>query len=65
VEAWASLIEDPQKRARMQQSRGKGGYRRARWDDVSELIAAASLYTARKWGPDRVMGFSPIPAKSR
>jgi nitrate reductase alpha subunit len=64
VEAWASLVEDPQKRARMQQSRGKGGYRRTKWDDVSELIAAASLYTARKYGPDRVIGFSPIPAMS-
>ena len=64
VEAWGSLVEDQQKRSRILQARGKGGFRRAKWDDVSELIAAASLYTARKWGPDRVMGFSPIPAMS-
>ncbi|MCC7463902.1 MAG: nitrate reductase subunit alpha [Gammaproteobacteria bacterium] len=64
VRAWAALIEDPQKRTRFQQARGKGGFRRAHWDEVAELIAAASLYTARKWGPDRIFGFSPIPAMS-
>ncbi len=64
VQAWGALVEDPQKRARFQQARGKGGFRRAKWDEVTELIAAASLYTARKWGPDRVFGFSPIPAMS-
>ncbi|MCC6608771.1 MAG: nitrate reductase subunit alpha [Burkholderiales bacterium] len=64
VQAWGALVEDPQKRSRFQQARGKGGFRRAKWDEVAELIAAASLYTARKWGPDRVFGFSPIPAMS-
>jgi len=64
VQAWGALVEDPQKRTRFQQARGKGGFRRAKWDEVSELIAAASLYTARKWGPDRIFGFSPIPAMS-
>ncbi len=64
VKAWGSLVEDPQKRTRFQQARGKGGFRRAKWEEVTELIAAASLYTARKWGPDRVFGFSPIPAMS-
>ena len=64
IKAWESLVTDPQKRSRIQKARGKGGYRRARWDDVVELVAAASLYTARRWGPDRVMGFSPIPAMS-
>src|SRR4029077_9321189 len=38
--------------------------RRAKWEEAVELIAAATLYTSRKWGPDRVMGFSPIPAMS-
>ena len=64
VQAWAAMIDDPEKRARIQRARGKGGFRRAKWDEVSELIAAASLHTARKYGPDRVMGFSPIPAMS-
>ncbi|MCC7486206.1 MAG: nitrate reductase subunit alpha, partial [Burkholderiales bacterium] len=62
--AWGALVEDPGKRVRFQQARGKGGFRRAGWDEVAELIAAACLYTARKWGPDRVFGFSPIPAMS-
>jgi nitrate reductase alpha subunit len=64
IKAWAYLVGDSQKRSRIQKARGKGGYRRAKWDDVVELVAAAALYTAHKWGPDRVMGFSPIPAMS-
>jgi nitrate reductase alpha subunit len=31
---------------------------------VTELIAAAHVHTAREHGPDRVAGFSPIPAMS-
>ena len=29
-----------------------------------ELIAASTIYTVKKHGPDRVVGFSPIPAMS-
>jgi nitrate reductase alpha subunit len=29
-----------------------------------ELIAAANIYTIKKHGPDRIAGFSPIPALS-
>ncbi len=36
----------------------------SRWDEVNEIIAAANAYTARTYGPDRVFGFSPIPAMS-
>ncbi len=64
IDAWASIVEDEQKRSRYQRARGKGGFRRATWDEVLELIAASCLYTAKKWGPDRVFGFSPIPAMS-
>jgi len=64
VEAYASIMEDETKRTRLQRARGKGGFRRTSWDEVSEIIAAAMLYTARKYGPDRVFGFSPIPAMS-
>lgn len=64
VEAWGSIVEDEQRRARFQRARGKGGFRRATWDVVLEVIAAACLYTAKKWGPDRIFGFSPIPAMS-
>ncbi len=64
VEAWASLVENPERRARWQRARGKGGFRRVDWDTAVELIAAACIYTIRKYGPDRIAGFSPIPAMS-
>ena len=38
--------------------------RPATWDEVNELIAAANAYTVKTYGPDRVFGFSPIPAMS-
>ena len=64
IDAWASIVEDQSKRARYQKARGKGGFRRLAWDEALDIIAAASLYTAKKYGPDRVFGFSPIPAMS-
>jgi nitrate reductase alpha subunit len=64
VEAWASIQDDPATRAAIQQARGKGGFRRATWDEALEIVAAACLHTAKRWGPDRVFGFSPIPAMS-
>jgi nitrate reductase alpha subunit len=64
VEAWKSLVEDPEARARWQRARGKGGFRRSDWDSVLELIAASEIYTIKKYGPDRIAGFSPIPAMS-
>ena len=64
IVAWGAIVEDEQKRARFQRARGKGGFRRSNWEEVLEVIAAASLYTAKRWGPDRVFGFSPIPAMS-
>jgi nitrate reductase alpha subunit len=44
--------------------RGLGGFVRSNWDEVNEMIAAANVYTIKKYGPDRVIGFSPIPAMS-
>jgi len=64
VKAWASLVENPEARRRWQQARGKGGFRRASWDTALELIAASCVYTIKKHGPDRINGFSPIPAMS-
>ncbi|MEZ5776551.1 MAG: molybdopterin-dependent oxidoreductase, partial [Hyphomicrobiaceae bacterium] len=64
VAAWASIVENPEKRAAYVKKRGLGGFVRADWDEVSEIIAAANAYTARTYGPDRVIGFSPIPAMS-
>lgn len=31
---------------------------------MNELIAASNVYTVKTYGPDRVAGFSPIPAMS-
>ncbi len=64
VAAWKALVEDPASRQRWQRARGKGGFRRADWDTVKELIAASCIYTIQKYGPDRIAGFSPIPAMS-
>jgi len=64
VEAWAAIVQHQEKRTSYQTARGKGGFRRASWDECLEIIAASLLYTAREYGPDRVVGFSPIPAMS-
>ena len=64
VAAWASIVENPEKRAAYTRKRGLGGFVRASWDEVTEIIGAANAYTARTYGPDRVVGFSPIPAMS-
>ncbi len=64
IAAWTSIVENPQKRAQYVKQRGLGGFVRASWDEVNEIIASANAYTAKKYGPDRVFGFSPIPAMS-
>ena len=62
--AWEALQNDTETRKKYQWARGKGGFRRVSWDEILELMAAANIYTAKKYGPDRVIGFSPIPAMS-
>ncbi len=64
VDAWQSLVENPEARRRWQRARGKGGLRRTTWDTALEIIAASMVHTIRKHGPDRIAGFSPIPAMS-
>jgi nitrate reductase alpha subunit len=64
VDAWASIVEDPAARRDYQKVRGMGGFVRSSWEEVNQLVAAANVYTAKTWGPDRVIGFSPIPAMS-
>jgi len=64
LKAWENLQKNQEKRELYQNARGKGGFRRIQWDEVLEIIAAANIYTAKKYGPDRVIGFSPIPAMS-
>ncbi len=64
VAAWRSIVEDPKKSADYKRARGKGGLVRATWDEVNTLISAALIYTLERYGPDRIFGFSPIPAMS-
>ena len=63
VQAWTALMNDPAAKD-YKAARGLGGFVRAKWDEVLEIVAAANVYTIRHHGPDRVAGFSPIPAMS-
>jgi nitrate reductase alpha subunit len=64
VEAWRSIVSDPVKAASYKKIRGQGGFVRCAWGEAEEMIAAANIHTIKTWGPDRVAGFSPIPAMS-
>jgi nitrate reductase alpha subunit len=64
VAAWADIQSDPQRRRLYQKARGKGGLVRVAWDEALEMIAAAHVHAIKEYGPDRVAGFSPIPAMS-
>ena len=64
VLAWASIVQDADKAKRYKAARGKGGLVRATWDEAVEMVAAAHTYIIKRWGPDRIAGFSPIPAMS-
>ncbi|MDR6122818.1 nitrate reductase alpha subunit [Bacillus sp. SLBN-46] len=64
VAAWREIATNPEKSKRYKQSRGKGGLVRASWDEVNELICASLIHSIQEFGPDRIFGFSPIPAMS-
>ena len=64
VKAWEHIVENPLRAKAYKSARGKGGLVRATWDEATEIIAAAHVHTIKKYGPDRVAGFSPIPAMS-
>ncbi|WP_142214831.1 nitrate reductase subunit alpha [Streptomyces sp. SLBN-118] len=64
VAAWADIVSDPERARRYKQVRGKGGLVRASWDEATEMVAAAHVHTIKEYGPDRLAGFSPIPAMS-
>jgi nitrate reductase alpha subunit len=65
VAAWEAIQAEPAWRTRYQQARGMGGFRRISWDEALEIAAAAVISTVKRRGPDRVIGFSPIPAMSQ
>ncbi len=64
VHAWTNIVENQDARREWQRQRGLGGFVRSTWDEVNQMIAAANVYTIKKYGPDRIIGFSPIPAMS-
>jgi len=64
VAAWADVVGDPVRRTRYHRARGKGGLVRITWPEAAEMIAAAHVHTIKAHGPDRIAGFSPIPAMS-
>ncbi|TXL57844.1 nitrate reductase subunit alpha [Cerasibacillus terrae] len=64
VKAWASIVEDPEKANEYKKARGKGGHVRIHWRDATQIISAQLIYTIQKYGPDRLAGFTPIPAMS-
>jgi nitrate reductase / nitrite oxidoreductase, alpha subunit len=64
VLAWADVVSDPDRARRYKAARGKGGLVRASWEEAAELVAAAHVHTIERYGPDRIAGFSPIPAMS-
>lgn len=64
VLAWESIVNDPVKRETFQKARGKGGLVRSSWQEAVEMAAAAHVHTIKAYGPDRCIGFSPIPAMS-
>ena len=60
VGAWAQVAAGGAHKG----ERGRGGFVRASWDEVTQMIAAATVHTIKDHGPDRVAGFTPIPAMS-
>ena len=65
VLAWRSIVEDPDKRRAYVKERGKGGLIRIPYEEAIEIAAAAHVYTIRQHGPDRIAGFTVIPAMSQ
>ena len=64
VAAWRSIVADESKRTSYQVERGKGGFVRVSWDEAATLVAASLIHTIQTHGPDRIFGFTPIPAMS-
>ncbi|HJV46338.1 MAG TPA: nitrate reductase subunit alpha [Bacillota bacterium] len=64
VLAWKSVVEDPVKSREYKAARGKGGFVRSSWEEINQIISASMIYILQKYGPDRIAGFTPIPAMS-
>ena len=64
IQAWKNIVENPEIRSRYVKARGLGGFVRTTWEEAEEIIASANLYTINQYGPDRIIGFTPIPGYS-
>ena len=64
VEAWRAVTSDPEISRAYKRARGKGGLVRTTWEEAMEIVAAANVATIADWGPDRIAGFSVLPAMS-
>lgn len=64
VQAWESIMNNPNVLSSYKKKRGRGGLVRTNWEEVNEIIAASTIYNIKVHGPDRIIGFSPIPAMS-
>lgn len=64
VLAWRDIVEDEMKAKAYKSARGKGGLIRISYEEALEMAAAAHVYTVRQYGPDRIAGFTVIPAMS-
>ncbi len=64
VKAWESIVNNPETSKQYKSERGLGGMVRIDWDEANEIIAAANIFTIKTYGPDRLVGFTPIPAMS-
>jgi len=64
VEAYGSIVEDPEKSKKYKNARGKAGWKRVTWDEACELVAAGQIYTIKTYGADHMASFAPIPAMS-
>ncbi|MEW6280423.1 MAG: molybdopterin-dependent oxidoreductase, partial [Candidatus Eremiobacterota bacterium] len=64
VEAWGAIVEHEDRAKSYKLARGKAGWKRVTWDQACEMVAAAQIYTLKKYGPDHIANFAPIPAMS-
>lgn len=64
VDAWEAVMTNREGRQSYIRQRGMGGFVRISWDEALEMTAAANVYTIKRYGPDRLVGFTPIPAFS-
>ena len=55
---------NPGREAALAAGAGQGRVPPGDWDEALEIISASCIHTIKKHGPDRIAGFSPIPAMS-